>query len=236
MCSWLLHRRFFFSYTHTPLSPRRPFHVSPSSYFSLFFLPSQIDTDHVRLHTQEDRVQFLTFCESLPVCPCPVFGALVRVVLWSFTFGFKWTDVPVRRVEQKPAASACSLQPNQRFLKFHAPHCFQGDNEAQSENNETVDVSEWSGWFSVVLAQEYLKQRHHCGSHTGIGRFFVLKAKLNLLWAKNPQSIQTAEECDAELNNGGMVTFSELCRQEKFITLTPRVTPVNHIPPPTSAH
>lgn len=36
----------------------------------------------------------------------------------------------------------CSLQLYQRVLKFHAPHRFQGDNDAQSENNEAVDVCE----------------------------------------------------------------------------------------------
>lgn len=54
----------------------------------------------------------------------------------------------MRGVELTSAASACRLQPNQQF---HAPHCFQGNNEAELENNEAVRASECScsctgGW------------------------------------------------------------------------------------------
>lgn len=101
-----------------------------------------------------------------------------------------WTDVPVRGMEQDLATSMCSLQPNWRFSKFHAPHCFQGDNEARSENNEAVDVSEWSGWFRVVLAQEYGKHLHHCESQSALSLSLMLNSIYSEPKTHNPSNLQ----------------------------------------------
>lgn len=81
-----------------------------------------------------------------------------------------------------------------------------------------------------------ITQRHCCELHVGIGRFFVLKGKFNLLSAKEIKNtirpICWRMQC-LNLNNGRLVTFSELRRQSRHINTS--CQSLNHVLPPTSA-